>query len=283
MGRVSHPTAVLPLRPLTFAELMDAAVALLRGHARVYLPVALVLAAAEQAVLYPLRLAAGINPPWGLPYSDRLGQYWLMLGVGFGTEVTVIALVGGLTARAAGPALLGGRLPARRLLDPAGARVLPVAVVAVVAGAVTAVAALAGFVPWLFVYGLLGLCAPAVVIDRLGPGRALLRSMVLAGRAGMRAAWIRLGGYLGWAAVRVALVLGGLALISVFLGGVGPGWARLLQLAAVAAVNAVAYATLACLDAVLHLETRMRTEGLDIAASRARSRGRPFELAVRAP
>jgi len=177
--------------------------------------------------------------------ASWMGGFWLMLGVGFGTEVTVIALVGGLTARAAGPALLGGRLPARRLLDPAGARVLPVAVVAVVAGAVTAVAALAGFVPWLFVYGLLGLCAPAVVIDRLGPGRALLRSMVLAGRAGMRAAWIRLGGYLGWAAVRVALVLGGLALISVFLGGVGPGWARLLQLAAVAAVNAVAYATLA--------------------------------------
>jgi hypothetical protein len=45
-------------------------------------------------------------------------------------------------------------------------------------------------------------------------------------------------------------------------------------------VNTVSYATLACLDAVLHLETRMRTEGLDIVAVRARQHGRPVDLAV---
>jgi hypothetical protein len=37
--------------------------------------------------------------------------------------------------------------------------------------------------------------------------------------------------------------------------------------------NAVAYSALACVAAVLLLETRIRTEGLDIAIGRARSRG----------
>ena len=61
------------------------------------------------------------------------------------------------------------------------------------------------------------------------------------------------------------------------------GWGHLVAGAAWAAVNAVAYATLACLDAVLYLETRMRTEGLDIALGRALRRGEPVAplLAVR--
>src|SRR2546430_880291 len=88
----SQPTGVLPLRPLTFGELLDAAVLLLRGNARVFLAVAALLAAGEQVLMYPLRIAAGIRPPFGLPYSDRLGEYWLMLGVGLGTEVFIIAL-----------------------------------------------------------------------------------------------------------------------------------------------------------------------------------------------
>jgi hypothetical protein len=276
----SQPTGVLPLRPLTFGELLDAAVLLLRGNAKVFLLVAAILAAGEQVLLYPLRIAAGIRPPFGLPYSDRLGEYWLMLGVGLGTEVAIIALVGGLTARAAGPALGGVRLSSRELLDPNGGRFLAVAVVALVVGTIATVAALAGLLPWIFAYGLLGFTVPAVVIDRVSPGRALLRSIGLAGRGGMRAGWIRLGGYLGWFFVRLALNLGGLALVRLFLGDVHQTWVMYLQIAALAAVNAVAYAMLASLDAVLHLENRMRCEGLDIVLSRARHRGRPMELAV---
>jgi hypothetical protein len=277
----SQPIGVLPLRPLTFGELLDAAVLLLRGNARVFLLMAAVLAAGEQALLYPLRIAAGIRPPFGTPYADRLGEYWLMLGVSLGTEVFIIAVVGGLTARAAGPALRGERLSSRELLDPAGGRFLAVLGVALVVGFIATVAALAGLLPWVFAYGLLGLAVPAVVIDRVNPGRALLRSIGLSGRAGMRAGWIRLGGYLGWYFVRLALNLGGLALVRLFLADVHQSWVMYLQIGALAAVNAVAYAMLASLDAVLHLETRMRCEGLDIALSRARHRGRPMELAVR--
>ena len=51
---------------------------------------------------------------------------------------------------------------------------------------------------WVPTYGLLGLVAPAVVIDGLGLARALRRSVWLAARNGMRAALIRVLGYASW-------------------------------------------------------------------------------------
>jgi hypothetical protein len=275
-------SGVLPLRPLTLGELLDAAVGLLRGHAKVLLAVGLLLAAAEQAVLYPLRLAASTEPPLFIPYEDALGPYWLMIAIGVGTEIMIIALLGGLTARAAGPALFGERVGAGRLLAPAGSRFGAVLLVAVAAGVAGALAALACLLPWFVVYPAVGLIVPALVIDRVGVFRAVGRSIVLTVRGGMRAAGVRIAGYIGWWAVRLALGMGSIALLDLAVGG-DPQ--TLFRAAAVAwaAVNALAYPALACLDAVLHLETRMRTEGLDIALSRARVIGSlsPAALAVR--
>jgi hypothetical protein len=263
---------VLPLRPLTVGELLDAAVTLLRAHGRVLLPIAAVLAAAEQALLAPLRRSADAQPPAYLPDSDLLGWYWLLLAVGAATEMTIIVLLGGLASRAAAASVLGQPAPARRLLDPRGARWGRVAVVAGVAGAAMFGAALAG-PAWFAVYALLGLAAPAVVLDRLGPGRALVRSAGLACRAGLRAGGVRVLGYLAWLAIRVALGFGAVAALDA-LSLDRPQWTGLLSAAAWLLVNTLAYPTLACLDAVLHLETRMRTEGLDILLSRARHHGR---------
>jgi hypothetical protein len=273
---------LLPLRPLTVGELLDAAVSLLRAHGRALLPVAALLAAVEQALLAPLRLAAEAEPPIYLPAIvegdlfepvDVLhpGLHWLMLAVGAATEVMIIALLGGLTARAAGADLLGQRPTARQLLRPRDGRFGAVAVVAVVAGATMFVAALAG-PAWFLVFGLLGLAAPAVVLDRLGPGRALRRSAVLASRAGLRAAAIRTLGYVAWLAIRVALGLGAYASLDALSLG-GAEWTAPMSALAWLLVNTVAYPTLACLDAALHVETRMRTEGLDILLSRAGRRG----------
>lgn len=265
---------LLPLRPLTVGELLDAAVSLLRAHGRALLPVAAVLAAIEQALLAPLRLAADVQPPAYLPDFPELRHleiFWVLLAAGAATEVTIIALLGGLTARAAGADLLGQRPPARQLLRPAGGRFGAVAVVAVVVGATMFVAAIAG-PAWFLVYGLLGLAAPVVVLDRLGPGRALWRSARLACRAGLRAASIRILGYVAWLAIRVALGLGAYAALDALSLG-GAEWTTPMSALAWLLVNTVAYPTLACLDAVLHLETRMRTEGLDILLSRAGRRG----------
>jgi hypothetical protein len=273
-GDQTGVSSVLPLRPLTLGELLDAAVALLRSQAKVLLGVGLLLAALEQALLYPLRVG-NAEPPFLLPYDDRLGVYWLMLGLGFGTEIAIVTLLGGLTARAAGPALLGEQLPARRLLAPGGSRLGAVALLAVIAGAVGALAALACLVPWFVLYALVGFAVPAVVIDRVGPMRAIGRSMVLSCRGGLRGGAVRITGYLAWWAVRLALGIGTLALLDIAGTGIDDGTRWLVASVAWTIVNAVAYPAMACLDAVLHLETRIRTEGLDIALTRAYATGHP--------
>jgi hypothetical protein len=262
----TRPTGELPLRPLTVGELLDAAVSVLRRHGWLFIGTALAFAAVEQVMLYPLRRAAGVGPPYYLPYRDRLGEYWLLLAAGLACEASIIAVLGGLTAPAAANALLGVKQRSRELAKRA--RFGGVVVIAVVAGLIAGLCALAGLLPWLFGYGLIGLAVPAMVIDRVGPGRGMTRSLVLAARSAMRASWIRVLGYFGWLAIRIALGLGGLALLSLV---VDPGihrWAASPASAVWACVNAVMYPALACLDAVLHLDTRIRTEGLDIALGR---------------
>jgi hypothetical protein len=265
------PSATLPLRPLTVGELLDAAVSLLRVHGRVLLPIGALLAGAEQLLLAPLRVAAGGTPPTYLPQHLLLADYWLLLCVGAAAESVIIALLGGLTARAAGAAVLGEEMRPHDLLQPRGSRFGAVLVIAAVAGVTVFAFSLAGPL-WIAGYALVGLAVPALVLDRVGPARALRRGAVLACRAGLRAGVIRILGYLAWLAVRAALGLGGFTALKA-VGLADPRWAALAAAATWLVVNAIAYPTLACLDAVLHLETRMRTEGLDILLSRARHHG----------
>ncbi|WP_433390292.1 hypothetical protein [Micromonospora sp. KLBMP9576] len=262
------PIAVLPRRPLTVGELLDSAVLLLRGQARVLVPVALVLAVGEQLLLYPLRLAASAGPPAWLPEFGRFGAYWLLLAVGAATEAMIILLLGNPAARAAGAALFGRTAGPREVLRPAGARWGATALLAVLVGVTMCGFALLGAV-WFLGFVLLGAVAPALVVDRVHPMRAPLRAAAVALRGVGRAGGIRLLGYLVWWVVRLGIGIGvyfGLDSLDL----VHAAWAGWLSLAVWAGVNSVAYPALACLDAVLHLETRIRTEGLDIRLSRAR-------------
>lgn len=275
----ARPTGVMPLRPLTLGELLDAAVTLLRAHARTFLVAAFVLAAIEQAVLYPLRAISSTSPPLYLPYDDRLGLYWLTLGFGLGTEAFILAVLGGLTSAAAGPALLAAPITDREVRSRCWRRAPAIVAVAVVAGVAATVAALAGLLPWIVVYGLIGPAVPVLVVDRRGPAGAIGRGLLLAGRSGLRATWVRLVGYLGWLAIRLAMGLGGVKLLSIFVPATDE-WLRWIGVVVWLVVNAVAYATLACLDSVLYLETRMRTEALDLAVGRELRLGRPVDLAA---
>jgi len=318
----------LPLRPLTVGEVLDAATNLLRRYATPMLIAGLVLAVLEQLVLYPLRLAAHVAPPWYYPpHIDRLGAYWLMLAAGLGTESVILTLLGGVAARAAVGDLLG-RAPGR--LVGKATRPVPLILLALLTGTAAFLGAAAGLLPWLLWYLYTGLAAPALVIDRrppaapvgspaaagvqapgapvpgpwatpgqpappdryrpLGPFPALGRSMALVNRSGWRPGGIRLLGYLAWWLIRLALGAGTWSLLTLFLradspfnGGTVSGWAWVAGMATWTIVNALAYAALGCLDAVLHLDTRMRVEGLDIALSRALRTNRPPEPALAVP
>ncbi|MBO4205646.1 hypothetical protein [Micromonospora echinofusca] len=250
---------------MTTGELLDAATSLLRTRAPLLLGVGLLLALLEQALLFPLRQLADVVYVI-FPDIDRLGWLYLLMVVGFATEAVIIAVLGALSSAAAPRALLGPATPLRRVRP---VRVAVVAVVVAVLAALAATTVVLGPVPYL----LLGLAVPAVVIDGLGPGAALLRSVRLTGRRGLRAGWIRLLGYLSWLVIRLATGLGGWFALSLLIDTDTAARDHLVASLAWLAVNAVAYPALACLDTVLHVETRMRTEGLDIALSRAARRG----------
>jgi len=268
---------VIPMRPLTFGELLDAAVSLLRAKAPLLLLAALVLAAGEQALLYPLREAADMRLTYFGPNYTNFGGSWLVFCIGMTTEATILALLGGLAGAAAGPGLLGRPARARELLGQAGRRTGGLLVVAAATAALVFITALPFMIPFPFVFGLLGLASPALVVDRIGPLRAIGRSFKLAGR-GLRGVAIRFGGYISWALIRIALGLGGSALLEIWFRESGMVY-TMAMIAIWALIDAVAYATLACIDAVLYLEIRMRVEGLDVAIGRLRRLDRPIDLA----
>jgi hypothetical protein len=108
------------------------------------------------------------------------------------------------------------------------------------------------------------------VIDRTGwPFGAFGRSAALASRLGWRGFWWRQWGFLTWLGIRVALAIGPI----VFLwqaGLVAPGYLGDWPVLAVwGLAGTISCASLACFDAVLLVDTRIRTEGLDIALRRA--------------
>ncbi|MFG2038402.1 hypothetical protein [Dactylosporangium sp. NPDC048998] len=269
--------AVIPMRPLTFGELLDAAVSLLRAQAPLLLGAALVLAACEQALLFPLRSWSHMKLPYFWLNWPHIGESWLVFCIGVTAEGTILALLGGLAGAAAGPGLLGRPARARALLGQVLRRGPALLVLAAVTAALLLITSLLVMLPWLLVFGLLGLAAPALVVDRIGPLRAVGRSFKLAGR-GLRGAAIRLGGYVSWVAIRTALGLGGAAVLEIWLRNGETGF-TFAMIAIWALIDAVAYATLACIDAVLYLEVRMRVEGLDVAIGRLRRLGRPIDLA----
>jgi hypothetical protein len=283
----------VPLRPLTVGELLDGALTLLRTRWWRLVGLGVALAVLEQALLYPLRSMADQDLSM-LPAGGQLTAFTALLIAGFGTEAMVISTLAGVAAPYGGRALLGRFAPPR---PPA--RVGAVIVVVLVAGFVVAASAapfllleplqVFGLVvaPMLFLftwplpYGLVGLAAPAVVIEGRGPGAALGRSLRIAGRDFLRAALIRVLGYLSWALVRFGLIIGTIALVSVVWGNLPSStWDRVLLATAAVVVNAVAYPVLGCLDVMLLLEGRMRSEGLDIALRWALRRGVAPSLAA---
>ncbi|GAA3342863.1 hypothetical protein GCM10020358_39410 [Amorphoplanes nipponensis] len=261
----------LPLRPMTLGELLDAAMALMRARALPLLVAGAGLGLLEQALLVPLRAAAFVSAPYYGPARGHFGQWWLVTALGFGTETVILTLLGALAAAAAGPALLGRRVRHRELW--ARTRPLSTVSVALLLGVLAGAALFAGFVPWLILYGLGGLTSAVLVIDRAGnPFSALARSARLTARSGLRGFWTLLCAYLTWFVIRFALGSGWVWILTRLSGG-EPAWLTWLTPAAWVLANAVAYSALACVAAVLLLETRIRTEGLDIAVGRARSRG----------
>jgi hypothetical protein len=279
--RVDGDTGIIPLRAMTAGEILDAAVALLRERALPLLSLSLVLATTEQILLSRLREGAELAPPLYYWQLSTAKLDWVpVVATGLATEAFIIAVLGALAGAAAGPALLGHRLRNRDLFKRA--RPLPALMIAALLSALTFGAALAGFIGVVFVYGLAGMATAVLAVDRTAnPFTAIGRAVGRATRGGMRGVFLRLLGYLVWLVIRLALGSGWIFAADMFTSVAGWDWwlAWAVPIAWTLA-NTVAYAALGCLDAVLLLEIRIRTEGLDISVNRARSLGRDTAAAL---
>jgi hypothetical protein len=257
--------ATLPLRAMQPGELLDAAVVLFRARAWPLLLLAIPLLAGEQiAVWYA-----------GASQLDELAQFtlwWRVIATIFACEAMIVPLLGAYAGAAAGPALLGRPVTHRALFRRV--RPLPLLITVLVPAVLAAPGAYFGLIGWFVVYGFLGLSGVALVIDRTGwPFGALGRSMMLAARVGGRGFWNRVWGYLIWLGIRVALAVGPITFL--WRAGLVPDgylgdWPVLLVWGLAGTVSCAA---LACLDAVQLIDTRIRTEGIDIALRRARESG----------
>ncbi|GIF77023.1 hypothetical protein [Asanoa siamensis] len=249
-------------------ELLDAALLVLRAHAAVLLPLAAALAVGEQFLLAPLREWAGFDLTDPFRYLDRhFGEVWTVLCVGAGLEAMIIAVLAAPAARAAGALLLGRPLDNRDAIDPRGLRPIATVALALFAGVVVATVSFAG-PAWAVAFGFTVLAVPALVVDRVNPFRAIGRGAVLAVRSSGRGLWVVLVAYLTWWLIRILVgTVGGNLLYQ--LVPLRPEALGVLLFGMRVAVNTLAYAALACVAATLHLETRFRAEGLDIALGRA--------------
>jgi hypothetical protein len=289
--------SALPLRPLTTGELLDAAVVLLRARPGRLIVVGMLLAVAEQALLFPLRRLADQDISL-FPATGRLSEFGLLLLAGFGTEALIIAIMGGVAAADGGRALLGAAAPPRPAPRPVSVGVIALVAMLVSAAATTVpflvvleplqdggfvAAGLLVAILWPLPYGLIGLAAPAAVIEQRGPGPALLRSVRLASRDTLRAVWIQLLGWLSWMLIRLALILATIAIVELIFTSPSATVDNIVLAGAAVLVNAVAYPVLGCLDVMLLLEGRMRTEGLDIVLRRTLARGVATDATLQVP
>ena len=255
----------LPLPPMTLGELLDAAMVLLRRRALPLFGSAAVLAGAEQLALAPARTGAHLTAPFYGPARFSFDDWWAVTALGFGLEAGIITLLAALAGAGAAAALL----PAAKARLFRHSRPLATLGAAVLISLACAVAAYFAFLPWVFVYGLFGLAGPVLTIDRSGNSfSAIGRSTVLASRSGLRGCRILLAGYLTWFTIRFALGAGWTEVVGTVFGA-RPQWMSWLAPVAWALADTIAYPALACIAAVLVLDIRIRTEGLDIAVRRA--------------
>ncbi|MEV6527198.1 hypothetical protein AB0M43_35230 [Longispora sp. NPDC051575] len=246
-------SVALPDRPLAVGELLDSAADLLRNRAKPLLALGLLLALVEQCALAPLWAAR-------LPFWEEPLSYlpWLACGLGF--ESLAIGLLTVYAGRAARTAL--GGTP--------GGLVGPV-LTAVAVAVVTLVAAFLLGAPWFVVYALFGLAVPVAAVDNAAG--SIGRSFRLVTAGSLRAGMIRILGYGAWLGIRIAVAAASTTVLDRLFDISDP----IVTAGVWVLVNGIAYPALACLDVVLHLENRIRVEGLDIELGRARATGRPVD------
>lgn len=263
--RGGRARGTLPLRAIMAGEVLDTAVVLFRERALPLLLIAAPLQALEQIAVWHA----------GAPLLDGYAAFtvwWRVIATVLACDAVIVLLLGAYAGAATVPALIGEKVGHRALLKRT--RPLPLLATVLLPALAAWPGAYFGLVGLIAVSGFLGLAGVALVIDRAGwPFGALGRSIVLVTRPGLRGLFNRIFGFLIWLVVRLALAIGPILFLwqaGLVANGYLGDWP---VLAVWGLAGTVSCAALACLDAVTLIDTRIRSEGLDIALRRALTNG----------
>ncbi|RKT05000.1 hypothetical protein BX286_2979 [Streptomyces sp. 3211.6] len=297
---------VIPLRPLALGEILDGAVATLRGHWRSVLSVSLVIAALSQIALLAVQrltmdslTVPDTEPATPAEAVRALGDLGALSGFQYYLEILGLILLTALLAPVVSRAVLGqastlgGTLRAVRPLAPRllgltgllflgalAAGLLP-ALPGILLGsaALTALGVPVGLVLLAWFYVTFALAPPALMLERGTPVAALKRSAKL-----VKGAWWRVCGIslLTWimrtitstviampfAGIAVALAPGGLG--SFLDGSAARDWSVLIVTGIGAVVGATVTAPMQTgVTTLLYIDQRIRREALDLELARA--------------
>jgi hypothetical protein len=297
-GRPGPPAARprhagIPLRPLGIGDILDGTFTTIRRNPRATLGLAAVLVTVQQALAAAAQLGTE-----GLPsVADLSGESFsveLIGGYGGIVGALISAVIGavltGMLVVVVSEDVLGRQVTVAQVWARVRPRIWALLLASALAGLLPYAGLILLVVPGIILWGGWALTTPALVLEGIGPFRALRRSWRLAwpafGRVwGVRTLSRLLGALIQYLVavpfvalgIAVTALLGGdegdrlsvLALIAVVLGGIAAGTLTAPFLAGVLAL--------------LYLDRRMRAEGLDIVVRRQARRERSGELRLPGP
>ena len=238
--------ATYQLRPLSFGEVLDGALVLLRRHFGLVLGIAIVCEGIPTAMDVYIDLTGGASQNPGLSLLDRL--------------LTLVGsvLVTGATVRVVSEAYLGQSPLFGDAMRFAGSRFGAILGANIMSGILTVLALLALVIPGIVVACGYSVAAEAAALESGSSSDALRRSWELT--KGFR--WKALG--LGVVSICLILVVFvGVGVLGGILGGVMGGLDVVLAVIG-ACVSMLIYPVIPCVFTVFYYDLRVRKEGFDL-------------------
>jgi hypothetical protein len=280
---------VIPLRPLSFSEIIGGAFATLRRYPKVLFGTALVAVGVPNVVSYLVSwvMLLGIDPAVfqpGVPNAQRAAAPVAILVASLvGAVLAIMVLlaaevvIAGFTTIVVSQAVLGKDITVGEAWERLRARMWPLVGVTVLYIICVFAGTILCLVPGVWVGVLFALATPALVLEQVGVGQAFQRSKVL-----MRDAWWQTFGILvvTWLVVsafsliiQLPLSFAGSATSFLTLDAGTPQSPSLgMMLVALAAeifVGTVTYPFIAAVTALLYIDRRIVRERLDLQLAEA--------------
>ncbi|TNC23170.1 hypothetical protein [Amycolatopsis alkalitolerans] len=283
-GRGYGKPGVIPLRPLSVGEILDGAVQTMRRHPALVFGVSAVVAVVSGALEFAASywLLSGLPEPSQLGAAatqeeqmrflyDSTGRLAASGGVTVVISLLIRTFLAGFITVVVGRAVLGRPVTLREGIAELRPRFLPLVGLTVLVTIIVAVATVFLIIPGIWMWAMLSLAAPALVLERGGIRESLKRSWRL-----VSGTWWRVFGVLLLAAIAATIIS---MVIEIPFGvGIGVGSGSTADLSVgnqlLSTLGGVVAETLvgpftAAATALLYIDQRMRKEGMDIQLARS--------------